>query len=132
MRIRNQHPDAHAAKQVSTWNLLAEPDGKGHVTYTNVGGVGGDYGTFHAFRETNLEGMNYLLRTSGYDCSGKWFHRLSDGSFVCAYVQLSESDVWVDKGKSCTATEYCIVAPAEFNVLQAVGIGCFTGDTAPY
>ena len=131
MRITNQHPDAHAAQKVSTWNLLAEPDGKGHVTYTNVGGPGGDYGTFHAFRDTKLEGMTYLLRTSGY-CSKRHFYPLSDGSFACDSTQLTNSDVWVDKGKSCTATEYCIVAPAEFNVLQAVGIGCFTGDTAPY
>ncbi len=132
MRIRNQHPDAHAAQQVSTWNLLAEPDGKGHVTYTNVGGPGGDYGTFHAFRETKLEGMTYLLRTSGPDPSRRHYNPLSDGSFACDNTQLTNSDVWVDKGKSCTPTEYCIVAPAEFNVLQAVGIGCFTGYTAPY
>lgn len=101
------------------------------MTYTNVGGPGGDYGTFHAFRETKLEGMTYLLRTSGY-CSKRHFNLLSDGSFACDSTKLKDSDVWVDKGKSCTATEYCIVAPAEFNVLQAVGIGCFTGDTAPY
>lgn len=129
MRIRNQHPDAHAAKQCDTWNLSAKPDGKGHVTYTNDTS---DWGTFLAFRRTNLEGMSYLFRTSGYDCSGSFWHLLPDGSFAATYTQLEKSDVWVKAGKSCTTVEYCIVEPVEFNVLQAVGIGCFTGDTAAY
>lgn len=131
MRIRNQHPDAHAAKKYGVWNAVANPDGKGYITYTNPTN---DYATFTPFRfEGSSDGMNYLLRTSGYDPS--WtthWSRFSDGSFVCTKTKVTGSDVWVESGKSCTPVEYCIVTPVEFNVLQAVGIGCFTGDTAPY
>lgn len=129
MRIRNQHPDAHAAKQTPTWDLSAKPDGNGYMTYTNDNH---EYRTFQPFKNTKLEGMVYLLRTSGYDVTGSYYRRLPDGSFASKHTQLSQSDVWVAPGQSCTATEYCIVAPAEFNVLQAVGIGCFTGGTAAY
>ena len=128
MRIRNQHPDARAAKQYDMWDMSAKPDGS-HVTYTNHAS---EARTFKPFQATQLEGMAYLLRTSGYDCSGPWYRLLPDGSFVCTHTQLDKSDVWVLTGDSCTAIEYCIVAPAGFDVLQAVGIGCFTGDTAPY
>lgn len=129
MRIRNRHPDAHAAKQYSTVRLSAKPDGKGHVTYTNDTS---DYGTVQAFSCSGLKGMTYLFRTSGCDCSGNFFHLLSDGSFASSGTQPENIVVWVKPGASCTVTEYCIVASVEFKVLQAVGIGCFDAETAPY
>lgn len=128
MRIRNQHPDVHAANSVETWGMTVVRDGT-HWKYMN--GESDDR-TFKPFRRTGLEGMRYLLRTSGYDCSSMYANRLPDGSFVCTSTLLKDSDVWVDAGESCTPTEYGIVIPAEFEVMQAVDVGCFVAETASY
>ena len=128
MMVRNQHPDAHAAKSVETWEMTAAQSGT-HWAYTND--QSGSR-TFKPFRWTKLDGMNYLLRTSGYKISSGNYAALSDGSFLCISTALSESDVWIPGGKSCTPVEYCIVTPADYQLVQTVGVGCFTSGTAAY
>ena len=128
MRIRNQHPDAHASKSVGTWELAVTQNGS-HWKYTNRQS---DSRTFKPFRSVGLDGMRYLLRTSGYDCSGVFLSRLPDGSFVLTDTQLDNSDVWVNAGQSCVPVEFCIVTPADWQLMQIVGAGCFVAETATY